>query len=99
MASVLCVANYILRKIGPTTTMKLQKLVYYCQAWSLAWDDKPLFDEDFEAWANGPVCPELFKHHKGKFTLEAEDEKFDSIVEQAQKIISKIEPDCVIVKK
>ena len=34
-----------------------------------------------------------------KFTLEAEDEKFDSIVEQVQKIISKIEPDCVIVKK
>ena len=48
MASVLCVANYILRKIGPTTTMKLQKLVYYCQAWSLAWDDKPLFDEDLK---------------------------------------------------
>ena len=72
MASVLCVANYILRKIGPTTTMKLQKLVYYCQAWSLAWDDKPLFDEDFEAWANGPVCPELFEHHKSKFTLKAD---------------------------
>ena len=51
--------------------MKLQKLVYYCQAWSLAWDDKPLFDEDFEAWANHPVCPELFKHHKGKVYIRS----------------------------
>ena len=34
-----------------------------------------------------------------KFTLEEEDEKFDSIVKQTKKIISKIEPDCVIVKK
>ena len=72
MTNVFCVANYILQKVGSTTTMKLQKLIYYCQAWSLAWDDKPLFNEDFEAWADGPVCPEIFKHHKGKFTLEAD---------------------------
>lgn len=29
----------------------------YCQAWSLVWDDTPLFEEDFQAWTNGPVCP------------------------------------------
>ena len=70
MASVLNVAQYVLNKVGDMTTLKLQKLVYYCQAWSLAWDGKPLFDEEFEAWANGPVCPELFKKHKGKFVIE-----------------------------
>ena len=32
------VAAYILEKIGSMTTMKLQKLVYYSQAWSLVWD-------------------------------------------------------------
>ena len=62
-------AEYILQKQGPMTAMKLQKLCYYAQAWSLAWDGAPLFDEDFQAWANGPVCPELFAAHKGKFTL------------------------------
>ena len=31
--------------------MKLQKLVYYSQAWSLIWDEKPLFEEEIEAWA------------------------------------------------
>lgn len=72
------VANYLLSHFDGanapegqpgTSTMKLQKLCYYAQAWSLAWDDVPLFDEDFQAWANGPVCPELFQSHKGVFWL------------------------------
>lgn len=70
MASVLDVAKYILDTLGEMTTMKLQKLVYYCQAWSLGWDEIPLFDEDFEAWANGPVCPKLFERHRGQFSVD-----------------------------
>ena len=66
---VLDVAKYVLNHAGGMTTMKLEKLVYYCQAWSLAWDGMPLFQEDFQAWANGPVCPELFNTHKGRFWL------------------------------
>jgi Uncharacterized phage-associated protein len=69
MLTIFDVAEHILLKQGATTAMKLQKLCYYAQAWSLAWDGKPLFDEDFQAWANGPVCPELFAAHRGKFTL------------------------------
>ncbi|WP_225426553.1 Panacea domain-containing protein [Companilactobacillus hulinensis] len=39
---------------------KLQKLVYYVQAWSNALFDIPLInDTDFEAWTNGPVSPKL----------------------------------------
>ena len=70
MASVFDVAKYVLNYVGGMTTMKLEKLVYYCQVWSLAWDEVPLFNEDFQAWANGPVCPELFASHRGKFWLE-----------------------------
>ena len=55
MATVLDVAKYVLEHNGRMTTMKLEKLVYYCQAWSLGWDEVPLFEEDFQAWANGPV--------------------------------------------
>lgn len=29
--------------------------MYYAQAWSLVWDEKPLFPERIEAWVNGPV--------------------------------------------
>ena len=67
--SVFDVASYILKKKGPMSTWKLQKLCYYAQAWSLAWTEKPLFEEDFEAWSNGPVCRELFNKHKGMFWI------------------------------
>lgn len=70
MANVYNVAKYILQKYGRMTTMKLEKIVYYCQAWSLVWDELPLFQEDFQAWANGPVCPELFQRHKGLFIAD-----------------------------
>ncbi|MBX7259669.1 MAG: DUF4065 domain-containing protein [Candidatus Hydrogenedentes bacterium] len=69
MATAHDVAAFILQRKGPMTAMKLQKLVYYSQAWSLAWDDAPLFDEVIEAWANGPVVPELFDVHRGQYTV------------------------------
>lgn len=74
MANVFDTAKYILEKSGPMSTMKLQKLCYYSQVWSLVWDDAPLFNEDFQAWANGPVCPELFFKTKGSYSVNAEDE-------------------------
>ena len=49
--------------------MKLQKLLYYSQAWSLVWDDKPLFAAKIEAWANGPVVRDVFRMYKGKYTI------------------------------
>lgn len=69
--NVFDVAAYILLKIGTMTTMKLQKLVYYCQAWSLVWDEKLLFKENIEAWANGPVVRELFAYHRGMFQISS----------------------------
>lgn len=69
MATAHDVAAYILMKRGRITTMKLQKLVYYSQAWALVWDDHRLFDERIEAWANGPVVPDLYKVHRGKFEV------------------------------
>jgi len=60
------VARYILRRAGPMTTLKLQKLVYYAQAWSLAWDGVPLFSDPIEAWEHGPVVRSLFESHRGR---------------------------------
>ena len=65
------VAAYILQKTGSMTTMKLQKLVYYSQVWSLVWDEKQLFEENIEAWANGPVVRELFDYHRGMYEISA----------------------------
>lgn len=69
MTTVLDVAAYILENQGEMTAMKLQKLVYYSQAWSLVWDEEPLFAERIEAWANGPVSPDLYQAHRGRFKV------------------------------
>jgi uncharacterized phage-associated protein len=63
------VAAYILAKKGGMTAMKLQKLLYFSQAWSLVWDDAPLFSEAIEAWANGPVVRDVYDRHRGQFTV------------------------------
>jgi len=69
MANAHDVAAYILTKRGSMTAMKLQKLVYYSQAWSLVWDERPLFPERIEAWANGPVVRDLYDRHRGQFLV------------------------------
>jgi uncharacterized phage-associated protein len=63
------VADYILQERGTMSAMKLQKLVYYSQAWHLVWEDKELFSEEIQAWANGPVIPYLYDLHHGVFSL------------------------------
>jgi uncharacterized phage-associated protein len=73
MATVFDVADYILSKKGRMSTWKLQKLCYYSQAWAYAWTEKPLFPEEFQAWANGPVCPPLFNAHRGKYEVSEAD--------------------------
>lgn len=94
MSSIISVAKYILEQKGTITTMKLQKLCYYSQAWSLAWYETPLFSEDFQAWANGPVCPDLFEFHKGKFAICSDELPqlcgSELLTSEQKKIIDKI---------
>jgi uncharacterized phage-associated protein len=70
MASALDVAQYILERRGPMTAMKLQKLVYYSQAWAIVWDDERIFAEPIEAWENGPVVRELWEAHRGQYRVD-----------------------------
>ena len=72
MATVFDVAKYFLEKLGGLSTWKLQKLCYYAQAWHFTWTDKALFNEDFQAWTNGPVCKELYEKHKGEYSITAD---------------------------
>lgn len=71
MPAVVDVAKYIAERTGPLSAMKLQKLMYYAQAWNLVWEESPLFEEDFQAWANGPVLPDLYARHRGMFSVDA----------------------------
>ncbi|AKM09022.1 Panacea domain-containing protein [Croceicoccus naphthovorans] len=62
------IADYLIaecRERGENlTNLKLQKLLYYADAWSLALSDEPLFAEDFKAWVHGPVL--LSQYHRFK---------------------------------
>ena len=71
MVSVFDVAKYILGRTGPISAMKLQKLVYYCQAWFLVWADCPMFREKIFAFAYGPVVYDLFKAHQRLFKVQS----------------------------
>lgn len=47
------------------SNLKLQKLMYYAQGFHLALYGTMLFPNDIEAWAHGPVVPELYHKFKG----------------------------------
>ncbi len=48
----------------PITNKKLQKLVYYSQAWSLVLNGKKLFNEPIEAWVHGPAIRSVYVQYK-----------------------------------
>lgn len=71
MASALDVGEYILSKYGTMTAWKLQKLVYYSQAWNLVRHESALFAEPIEAWADGPVVRALYERHRGMLSVSS----------------------------
>lgn len=54
-----------LAAIEPVHTIKLQKLLYYCQAWSLTLRGRPMFPDQIQAWKHGPVVASLYRLHRG----------------------------------
>lgn len=68
MVSSLKVANLFLswaNKDGDLiTNLKIQKLLYYAQAWHLVYFNRPLFREPIEAWDFGPVVDNVYQAFK-----------------------------------
>jgi uncharacterized phage-associated protein len=57
--------NRVDREAGDTiSALKLQKLVYYAQVWSMVLRNKPLFEESIEAWKHGPVVRSLWEEYQ-----------------------------------
>ena len=72
--SVFDVADALINKAGGSIdSMKLQKLVYYCQAWSVVWDGRRMFKEKIQSWKNGPVAPKLYQKHRLDEEFNRED--------------------------
>lgn len=62
------ISNFFLAKAKKEgvvlTNKKLQKLLYYAQAWTLANFSKALFDDEIQAWIYGPVVPTIYHKYK-----------------------------------
>lgn len=64
--------EYIIKKVrefGPVSHLKLQKLLYYVQAFHLAYFDAPVIDDQFQAWLHGPVSRKIYDELKGVAVL------------------------------
>lgn len=69
MPKAIDVGRYFLSRVDEESgdsisNLKLQKLLYYAQGFHLAAFDSPLFPETIEAWAHGPVVPEVYRQLK-----------------------------------
>ncbi len=68
MSQALSVAKELVRlslsgdEKDPLTNLRLQKLLYYSQAWSLVLRESELFSDELEAWGYGPVVPTVYHH-------------------------------------
>jgi uncharacterized phage-associated protein len=71
MADVNDVATLVLENLGPMSAMKFQKLVYYCQGWHLARENKELYADAIEAWIEGPVVRSLWQVHRKEFYVDS----------------------------
>jgi len=47
------------------TNLRLNKLLFFAQAFSLSRYDEPLFSDEIEAWDMGPVIPRIYHNYKG----------------------------------
>jgi uncharacterized phage-associated protein len=79
------------------SNLKLQKLLYYADAWHLAFYGKKLINVKFQAWIHGPVNREVFDrfaHYKSLYSdigIEDTRKEFDiSIIEDSREHVDKI---------
>jgi uncharacterized phage-associated protein len=87
VASARDVASYLLSR-GSQSALRLQKLLYYAQAWSLVWDGRSLFNETIRAWDMGPVVGEVWYAYRSHDLggdparlTEAERETVDAVLD------------------
>lgn len=74
------VASIVIARSGPwIDAMRLQKLLYYVQAWHLAITDEPAFREQIKAWKDGPVVPAVWHERRDRSTRRAATQSVDLI--------------------
>jgi uncharacterized phage-associated protein len=97
-AKILVIAEYFIKKSQldekVITNKKLQKLLYYAQAWSLVFDGKKIFEEPIEAWVHGPAVPEIYTEYKsfgfGNITSTIDEKDFGILTANEKTILEDV---------
>jgi uncharacterized phage-associated protein len=98
LPTALNVADYLLLK-GKTegvqiSNKKLQKLLYYTQAWSAALNDEKVFQDRIEAWIHGPAIKEVYlafqQYGAQPITKEINEDMIKNVSSDARKLIDKV---------
>jgi uncharacterized phage-associated protein len=74
------------------TPLKIQKLLYYCQGYSLGLYGEPLFAESIEAWDHGPVVVSIYNRFRSLHRLcipldETEEPKVDERTKKIARLV------------
>ena len=94
----LVIAEYFINKSQGAgrviTNKKIQKLLYYAQAWSLVFNDKKIFDDPIEAWVHGPAIPVIYFEFKkfgfGNIELAIDKGNFSTLTEEDEKLLDSV---------
>lgn len=74
------------------TQLKIQKLCYYAQAYSLLYYNEPLFSEDIQAWEYGPVVAAIYDKTLKKYDLcdkwDIKKDEFKDFSDNQKEVIS-----------
>ena len=66
--------SYLIREYGVTSPLRIQKLLYFIFKDFYKSHNLILFEENFEAWINGPVVPEVYFSYRNYFLNQEEQE-------------------------
>lgn len=93
-------SNYILKHYGDMSHLKLQKLLFYCDAYCLAYFGEELVTDQFEAWVHGPVSRKVYNSLKDKSILYSDvaysdtgvdvDAEFEKLSSDQKELITKV---------
>ncbi len=99
MSKTIGVANYFIEKAkkegsSDLTNKKIQKLLYYAQAWNLVFYEEKLFRDNFEAWIHGPAIPSLYRKLKvygfNPITEVIDDSKGNELSKREEELLDEI---------
>ena len=93
-------SEYILAKLGSMNQLKLQKLIYYVEAYHQAYFDQPIIVDEFEAWVHGPVSRKVWNEYRELSTLYAnfsftDESDAELVIEEIGKKLSHEQQDLI----